>query len=195
MAPDPADPLLILATWRGEAASAGEVEPDAMALATATSDGSPSVRFVLLRGIEGRVVRFFTSYGSQKADEIAANPRASGVFFWPRLYRQVRISGTVTRCASELSDLYWAQRPRGHQLSGAVSPQSHPIVSLDSLRRDRDALDSRLGDEPVPRPADWGGFDLAVSEVELWEGGEDRFHRRRILRWDGACWLETLVAP
>lgn len=189
------DPLEALRAWRDEAADAGELEPDAMALATATPDGRPSVRMVLLRGIEGTVLRFFTNYESRKALEIESNPRASVCFHWARFRRQVRVEGTLARLAPEISDLYFASRPRGSQLAAIASPQSRPIESLDAMRTRVKELAEAYEGQPVPRPASWGGYGLNAEKVELWIGGEDRLHERRLFVRAGETWQELRLGP
>lgn len=171
-------PLETLAAWIAEAEAARLPEPSAMALATVSPEGAPSVRMVLCRGIDARGVRFFTNYESPKASDLDATRRAAAVFHWASLGRQVRVEGGVVRATAEESDAYFASRPRGHQLAGAVSPQSRPIASLDELRADYLHLEARLAGAPVPRPAGWGGYWLLADAVELWRAGADRMHDR-----------------
>lgn len=189
------DPLRALDAWRAEAARLEVIEPDAMALATATPEGRPAVRMVLLRGIAGRELHFFTNYESRKADEIQANPWAAAVFFWSVLKRQVRVEGPVSRLPAERSDAYFASRPRGHQLAAWASPQSRPIESLEVLARRVEELDRRFAGGPVPRPPGWGGYALLAERVELWIGGADRLHERQLYVWDGATWTRQQLAP
>jgi pyridoxamine 5'-phosphate oxidase len=188
-------PLAQVAAWLDEARAAGVLEPEAMALATATAQGVPSVRFVLCRGIDDEGVRFFTNYDSRKALELDSNPRASVGFFWASFKRQVRIEGTVGRLGAVDSDAYFQSRPRGNQISACVSPQSRVIASLEDLRRQQVELEAKLAGAPVPRPANWGGYGLVASRVELWTAGADRLHDRRLFERRGAEWLETRLAP
>lgn len=189
------DPIATLLAWMEEAESAGEPLPEAMTLATATADGVPSARMVLLRGATDGDLRFFTSYDSRKAGELDGNPRAALVFHWKSLTRQVRVEGTVERLSAEESDAYFATRPRGSQLSATVSPQSRPIASLAELEAARDDLDRRLGDRPVPRPHNWGGYRLVPHTIELWIGGTHRLHDRFRYRRHGEAWTMQRLAP
>jgi pyridoxamine 5'-phosphate oxidase len=171
-------PLETLAAWLAEAEAARVLEPAAMALATASPSGVPSVRFVLCRGIDSRGVRFFTNYDSAKAHDLDATGRGAVAFHWATFQRQARIEGRTVRATAEESDTYFHSRPRGNQLAGAVSPQSHPIASLDELRARYHELEARLAGAPVPRPPGWGGYWLLADAVELWRGGPDRLHDR-----------------
>jgi pyridoxamine 5'-phosphate oxidase len=166
-----------------------------MALATVSADGAPSARIVLCRGIDARGVRFFTSYGSRKAGELEATKRAAAVFHWASLGRQVRLEGRVERATAEESDAYFQARPRGHQLAGAVSPQSHPIADLDELRGRWRELEEKLAGAPVPRPADWGGYWLLADRIEIWKAGADRLHDRMLYERRGAEWSGVRLAP
>jgi pyridoxamine 5'-phosphate oxidase len=175
-------PLEVLAAWMAEARVRGMREPEAMALATATPDGVPSVRIVLCRAINAKGLRFFTNYESRKGHELGSNPRAAVVFHWPILERQARVEGSIARLPAEASDAYFHSRPRGHQLSAWASAQSHPIASQDELRRSMQDLAARYEGQVVPRPDYWGGFELEASAVELWTQGSDRVHDR--VRYD-----------
>jgi len=171
-------PLETLAAWLAEAEAAHLLEPAAMALATVSVSGAPSVRYVLCRGIDARGVRFFTNYDSAKAHDLDATGRAAAAFHWATFHRQVRIEGRIARATAEESDAYFQSRPRGHQLAGSVSPQSHPIASLDDLRDRYRKLESQLAGAKVPRPQGWGGYWLLADAVELWRGGPGRLHDR-----------------
>jgi pyridoxamine 5'-phosphate oxidase len=195
-------PLETLAAWLAEAEAARALEPAAMALATVSRSGEPSVRFVLCRGIDARGVRFFTNYDSAKAHDLDATGRGAVAFHLATFQRQARIEGRIVRATAEESDAYFHSRPRGHQLAGAVSPQSHPIASLDELRARYRELEARLAGAPVPRPPGWGGYWLLADAVELWRGGPDRLHDRvRYVRVHAevapelATWSEVRLAP
>jgi pyridoxamine 5'-phosphate oxidase len=188
-------PLETLAAWLAEAEAAHLPEPAAMALATVSADGAPSVRFVLCRGVDARGVRFFTSYESAKARDLDATGRAAAAFHWAGLGRQVRVEGRIVRATAEESDAYFRSRPRGHQLAGAVSPQSHPIASLDELRARYVELQTRLDGAPVPRPPWWGGYWLVADAVELWRSGADRMHDRVRHEREGTTWQGVRLAP
>jgi pyridoxamine 5'-phosphate oxidase len=189
------DPISTLLAWMSEAEAAGEPLPEAMTLATATKDGVPSARMVLLRGASDGDLRFFTCYESRKAGELEGNPRAALVFHWKSLTRQVRVEGRVERLSPEESDAYFATRPRGSQLSATISPQSRPIASLAELEHARDELDLRLAGKPVPRPANWGGYKIVPHTVELWIGGDHRLHDRFRYERHGAVWTMQRLAP
>lgn len=190
------DPIATLRTWLDEARAAGEREPDAMTLATATADGRPSARMVLLRGSsDDGLLRFFTSYDSRKGRELADNPRAALVLHWKLLARQVRVEGSVQPLPAAESDAYFAARPRDSQLAAAVSPQSAVIEGLPALERERRALGEQLGDRPVPRPERWGGYGLVPEVVELWRFGAARMHERRRFTRCAGGWLVEPLAP
>lgn len=193
---DDEDPIATLRAWLDEARAAGEREPEAMTLATVDADGRPSARIVLLRGrSDDGVLRFFTGYDSRKGRELQGNPWAAVVLHWRSISRQVRVEGRVFRLPAVESDAYFAQRPRDSQLAAAVSPQSRVIESLDALERERQALDQRVGDGPVPRPERWGGYGLVPEAVELWRSGASRMHeRRRFVRSEGG-WRVEMLAP
>lgn len=191
------DPLAALAAWLEEARGAGLHEPEAAALATATPDGRPAVRMVLVRGIEGRDLRFYTNHESRKAEELAANPRAALVFHWaPPLHRQARIEGRVARLTDEESLAYFRTRTRESRLGAWASPQSRPLA-------DRDALDDSLvdveqrfgGDDDVPLPPFWGGYRVTPEAVELWQSRPGRLHDRARYERAGEGWSRVRLAP
>jgi len=182
--------------WFGEACQCGAVEPNVMTLATATPDGRPSARLVLLRGITGRGFTFFTHYESRKARELAANPRAALVFFWREVERQVRIEGSVERISDDESDRYFYSRPPGARISAWASPQSEVIVSRDALEEWCREFEIRFGDGVVPRPANWGGFRIVPDSIEFWQGRPNRLHDRlRYTRRPVEGWLIERLAP
>jgi pyridoxamine 5'-phosphate oxidase len=192
-------PLLQIATWIERAISSGEPEPHAMTLATTTTDGRPSARVVLCRGVDDRGLRFFTNYDSRKGAELLANPHAAAVFHWPALARQIRIEGDVTRLAAPESDAYFRSRPRGHQLQAHASAQSRPIGGLDVVRLRMAEVTAEFEGREVPRPPGWGGYLIAPNAVEFWIQGADRVHERvRFERTPGAgvaSWTEQRLAP
>ncbi len=190
------DPIQTLVAWRDEASARGLVEPDAMVLATATKGGAPSARVVLFRGVtdEGAIC-FFTNYESRKARELADNPRASCVFHWAELGRQVRLEGAVSRLPGAASDAYFASRHRLSQLGAWVSPQSQVVASMEELVERRDRRAAELEGKPVPRPPFWGGYALLPDRVELWTRGEGRFHDRVLYEREGGGWKTSVLAP
>lgn len=175
-----------------------EVEPDptAMALATATPDGRPSVRTVLLKGFDDRGFVFYTNYESRKARELEATGRASLLFFWRALERQVRIDGTVARISPAESDAYFDTRPLDSRLSVYASRQSEPIESRDVLEEAFERVKRSYGDGPVPRPEWWGGYRIVPDEFEFWQGRASRLHDRlRYAKEKNGSWRRERLAP
>jgi pyridoxamine 5'-phosphate oxidase len=191
------DPLGLVADWYREAVEGGLTEPDAAALATATPDGRPSVRFVLIKGIDADGVRVFTNYESRKGRELAENPRAALAIHWQPLARQVRLEGPVSVLPEADSDAYFASRARGSQLGAWASPQGREIPSREWLEARAEEAAARFP-EPgaVDRPAYWGGYLLRPDAIELWQGRPNRLHDRRsfLLGGDGT-WAESRLAP
>jgi len=172
-----ADPLDQFKLWYAEWEATDPFDRAAVALATAAADGTPSVRFVLVRVVDhGFVV--FTDTTSRKGDELAANPRAALCFGWIPLSRQVRVVGRAEPVPSADVDAYWEARPRGSRISAAASHQSRVVADRAELEARRDAVAAQVGDGPVPRPAGWGGYRIVPDEIEVWQGREDRLHDR-----------------
>jgi pyridoxamine 5'-phosphate oxidase len=182
------DPLLQFRAWLEDE------RLDNVALATATAEGAPSVRMVLLKDITERGLTFFTGYESRKGGELAANPRAALLLYWPALGRQVRVEGAVERIDPAESDAYWATRPGGSRVSAAASPQSRVVADRAELERRVADVRARYGDEP-PRPATWGGFRLEPVVWEFWQHRDDRLHDRLRYRRDGESWMRERLAP
>jgi len=189
------DPLRQFDTWFKHAASTGVRAPEAMAVATASADGAPSVRIVLLKQYDALGFVFYTNYESRKAQELAANPRAALLFYWDPLGRQVRIEGPVQRTSREASATYVHSRPRGSQLSAMASRQSRPVASREALESAVAELAARYEGAPLPVPDDWGGFVVFPESFEFWQHREDRLHDRLLYarQPDGGWRLERLA--
>jgi pyridoxamine 5'-phosphate oxidase len=171
------DPLEQFRRWFAEAGAAVEV-PEAMALATARSDGAPSVRMVLLKGFDERGLVFYSHHTSRKGRELDANPQAALLFHWSALGRQVRVEGRIEHVSQEESDAYFATRPRDAQLGALVSRQSEPLGSRAELDERLADAEGRMGEGPVPRPPTWGGFRLDPAAWEFWQHRASRLHDR-----------------
>jgi pyridoxamine 5'-phosphate oxidase len=190
-----ADPVRQFAAWFDQADRAGVRLPEAAALATASADGAPSVRMVLVKGFDERGFVFFSNYQSRKGRELAGNPRAALLFYWDRLGRQVRIEGSVSHTSAEESAEYVRSRPRGSQLSALASPQSQPLESRQALERRVAELGRLYRQGELPLPADWGGFRLLPQSFELWQQRDDRLHDRLRYVRDDARWVIERLAP
>ncbi len=178
-----------------EALNAGIAEPYGMVVSTASPDGRPGSRSVLLRGVSQAGFDFHTNYDSRKGRELAANPAVSLLMPWYDLGRQVVVDGSAERLSSAQSDTYWATRPRPSQLSALASPQSRVIGSRDELEGRRARLLEEYGEDPVPRPPHWGGFRVAPTAVEFWQAGINRMHDRLRFRLEGGTWIVERLAP
>jgi pyridoxamine 5'-phosphate oxidase len=180
--------------WLAEAVAAGLTEPNAMVLATADAAGRPSARSVLLKGYDVRGFAFFTNYESRKGAELAANPYGSLVFPWYPLHRQVLVCGPVERTSRAETEDYFAIRPRGAQLGAWASAQSQPIPDRAALESAWAAAEQRFPDE-VPAPPHWGGYRLAPTSVEFWQGRISRLHDRLRYRLAGDTWVVERLSP
>jgi len=188
-------PLSLVREWFEEAAAQGIVEAERMALATATPDGRPSVRIVLLKGIDDDGIRFFTNYDSRKGRELDANPRAAATLYWQPLYRAARLEGPVERLTPAESDAYFATRPRGAQIGAWASAQGTVLRDRAELDERVRAVEEQFPDE-IPRPDYWGGYRLRPDAVELWQGRPDRLHdREHFLRQDDGTWRSERLSP
>jgi len=190
------DPFEQFARWYREAAA--DPRADAMALATATADGAPSVRFVLLKGLDRRGFVFFTNYESRKGRELAGNPRAALAWYWSHEGpgRQVRVTGPVERLSQEESEAYWRTRPRESQLAASTSRQSEAIAGRDDLEAEYAGLAAAFEGRDVPLPPTWGGFRLEPEVIEFWQHGEHRLHDRlQYTRRPDGTWRIERLAP
>ena len=190
-----ADPLVQFTRWMSDAETAGVEEPNAFVVATADAAGRPSARTVLLKGTGPEGFAFYTNYESRKADEIEANPVAAAVFLWLPIRRQVRIEGTVTRVDPVVSDAYFDSRPPESRLASAASPQSKVVANRAELDQRLEEWRSRYPDGNVPRPANWGGYQITPMTYEFWQGREARFHDRFQYTLDGVRWHVERLAP
>jgi pyridoxamine 5'-phosphate oxidase len=190
------DPLEQIREWYAGAVAAGLAEPEAMALATVAADGAPSVRIVLLKGIDATGLRFFTNYEGRKGRELAHDPRAAVTLFWQPLARQVRVEGTVEVLEPEASDAYYASRGRASRIGAWASPQSQVIGDRAELERRVSEVEARFADEPdPPRPPFWGGFRLVPHTVEFWQGRDARLHDRERFTRTPDGWRAERLAP
>jgi len=190
------DPQRQFAAWFADAARAGVREPEAMAVATSSPAGAPSVRMVLLKSYDARGFVFYTNYESRKGLELAENPRAALLFYWDPLGRQVRIEGGVQRTSPEESAAYIGSRARGSQLSALSSPQSSSVAGRDALEERVAEVTKRFEGGELPIPDWWGGFRVAPDSYEFWQHREDRLHDRlRYTPAGGDTWGIVRLAP
>jgi pyridoxamine 5'-phosphate oxidase len=189
------DPLTQFGRWYDEARSGGAFEPDAAAVATATPDGRPSARMVLVKGFDADGLVFFTNYGSRKAAELEANPRAALLFHWPELGRQVRVEGTVQRTTRAETEAYAHSRPRQSQLSALASPQSQAVPSREWLEQRVEELDREHADAELPVREDWGGYRLVPNAWEFWQHRDNRLHDRVRYLPDPPGWRIERLGP
>jgi pyridoxamine 5'-phosphate oxidase len=190
------DPFRQFDKWFTEAGAAKVPEPNAATLATATRDGRPSARTVLLKGVDGRGFVFYTNYESRKGRELEANPRAALVFPWIAMERQVIVEGPVTRVAREEAEAYFHSRPLAHQLGAWASPQSTIVSGRSVLDDNFKSLEKKHAGRPVPLPPHWGGYRLNPETVEFWQGRRNRLHDRlRYRREADGSWIVERLAP
>ena len=192
MAPDP---MREFARWFRRAERAGAPLAEAMALATASPTGVPSVRLVLLKGVDARGVVFFTDARSRKGSELRRNPRAALAFHWQPLGRQVRIVGRVRPVTAAEADAYWETRPRASRLAASASHQSAPLASRAVLLARWRALGRRYGTGPIPRPATWTGFRVVPDTIEFWTHKDHRLHHRVLYARGRRGWRRRLLQP
>jgi len=188
------DPIAVAQAWLDEARNVVG-EPQTMTLATATRDGKPSARVVLLRGLDDRGLVFFTNRESRKGQELRRNPQAAVVLHWWELGRQLRVEGVVEEVSEEESAAYWKTRPRGSQVAAWASRQSLELADRSELDARVAEARERFADDDVPLPPFWGGYRVVPETIELWTHRDDRLHERVRYERDGAGWRRALLAP
>jgi pyridoxamine 5'-phosphate oxidase len=192
----PAEPLGAMKLWLKEAEATGLPNPNAMTLATTDTDGSPSARIVLLKGLDERGAVFFTNYQSRKGEALAAEARAALLFHWDVINRQLRIEGRASKVSAEESDAYFAGRPRGSQIGAWASAQSQPIASRAALEAAVREVEARFTGRDVPRPPHWGGYRVSLDRIEFWQGDPLRVHDRVLYTSrPGTSWQVQRLAP
>ncbi|WPU96612.1 pyridoxamine 5'-phosphate oxidase [Mucilaginibacter sabulilitoris] len=191
-----ASPVSQFEQWFNEALAAKLHEPNAMTLATATPNGKPSARIVLLKGFNEHGFIFYTNYLSRKGKEITKNPQGALTFFWGELERQVRIEGTIEKLSKEDSEKYFHSRPKGSQIGAVVSPQSQEIDGRETLEKKWSELETEYEGKEVPKPSFWGGYILNPQMVEFWQGRSSRLHDRILYKKvDKKSWKKVRLAP
>jgi pyridoxamine 5'-phosphate oxidase len=189
------DPLALFSRWYRDAERSGLLLPESMALATATPEGRPSIRFVLLKAFDERGFVFYSNYGSRKAGELQSNPEASLIFHWAALQRQVRLEGPVSRVARGESEAYFRTRPRGSQIGAWASAQSEPLRSRSLLEDRVRRYEEEFRGGEVPLPPFWGGYRLEPRTMEFWQGRANRLHDRIHYTWRGETWERGRLYP
>ena len=190
------NPIKQFDSWFNEAVAAAIHEPNAMSLATATTDGRPSVRIVLLKGFNDTGFMFYTNYLSRKGKEINKNPFAAITFFWSELGRQVRVEGTIEKLSKEESEKYFQTRPKLSQLGALASPQSQEITGREILENKMSQLEAEYADKDIPKPSYWGGYILKPRLIEFWQGRRSRLHDRILYKKiDNKNWKKVRLAP
>ena len=192
---DGRDPLDLFAEWYADAHRSGVPLPDAMTLATCDRDGRPAARMVLLKSFDEAGFVLFTNFSSRKAAELDANPQAALVWYWHRLYRQVRVEGEVTRCSPQEAATYFATRPRGSQIGAWASRQSASLADRDELVARFEAARTRFSGQDVPVPEFWGGYRLKPRRIEFWQGRANRLHDRLCFERQNGHWQTSWLYP
>lgn len=189
------DPLALFSLWFSEAKEEGELEPNAMSLSTVNKDGKPSVRIVLLKGLIRNEFQFFTNYSSHKGKDIEQNRNVALTFFWPKMERQIRIEGTVTKIPKEESEAYFKIRPRESQLGALTSNQSSVVVSREELETKFQTLEKEWEGKEIPMPESWGGYSVSPNKIEFWQGRAGRLHDRIVFERKNESWIRSRLSP
>jgi pyridoxamine 5'-phosphate oxidase len=189
------DPVAQFRVWFEKAIDADLHEPNAMILATATTDGKPSARTVLLKGYDERGFVFYTNYEGRKSGELEVNPMCALLFYWGELERQIRIEGRASRLSGEESDAYYTSRPRGSRLGAWASEQSRPVENRSLLEERLRALEKEYEGREIPRPPFWGGYRVNPHTIEFWQGRENRLHDRLVYHRTGGSWKIERLQP
>lgn len=189
------NPIDQFAKWFEEAVGAQVIDPNAMTLCSATKEGKPSARIVLLRNFSENGFVYYSNYNSRKGSEIAENPNCALLFFWPELERQIRMEGIVQKQSSEESDLYFNSRPRESKLGAWTSEQSKKILNRDVLNKEYEKIALQYPNENVPRPPHWGGYLLKPATIEFWQGRPNRLHDRILYTFENNNWKIERLAP
>ncbi|MEE8146141.1 MAG: pyridoxamine 5'-phosphate oxidase [Longimicrobiales bacterium] len=189
------DPIELFGEWYEAAKESGNLLPDAMTLATATLDGTPSARMVLLKGFGDRGFEFYTNFGSRKAKELDENPKAALLAYWPVLQRQVRVEGSVERLSSEESKAYFQTRERGSQLGAWASRQSDTLTAPEELKAGFDRCEEEFRGSEVPLPPFWGGYRVSADSIEFWQGRMNRLHDRLVFTRTDDGWEAVRLYP
>ena len=193
--PAPEDPIPLFEAWMAEAATSEPNDPNAVCLATATSDGRPSARMVLLKGVDARGFVFYTNLESRKGGELAANPFAAMCFHWKTLQRSVRVEGRIEPVSTEEADAYYASRARGSRIGAWASRQSRPLEGRFALEKAVAEYTLKFGLGEIPRPAHWSGFRLLPARIEFWRDMPFRLHERRVFHRADTGWELEMLYP
>ena len=189
------DPITMFRGWLDDTIAAGLHEPNAMVVSTVSAEGRPSLRMVLLKGVDERGFVFFTNLESRKGRELMATPRAALCFYWAALDTQIRVEGTVEAVSDAEADAYFSSRARESQIGAWASLQSETLSSMDDLRARVAEVEKRYAKQPVPRPPRWSGLRVKPSSIEFWRAGEFRLHERRRFERDGDRWTMRRLFP
>lgn len=191
----PKNPIAFFKQWFDEALKSEVMEPNAMSLATVTSDNTPNSRMVLLKGIEEKSIQFYTNYNSEKGRELDKNSSAVVTFWWPELERQVRIWGDASKLSDKESSSYFQSRPRESRLGAWASNQSSEIDSRESLKKQFAKVQEKFEGKEIPKPEHWGGYEIEINKIEFWQGRPGRYHDRIFYVKESGAWNSKRLQP